>query len=318
MTAPYQPEPIGVDVGNATVTAATATGRTVFFPSFVAQTRRRYEGASKIATTRHHVTYKGVNYIVGADALEIPGHDSLMAEGLSEDKAYERYLSDRSFAAFLAAVSALHPTADVLGVRLGTGAPLSVYEPWADALVRRYVGTHEYEYLGHKRRLIVDSANVYGEGVESPRLLPVDRRMGRVAAHDVGGRTYGVLLFNNGALVRKRAFDNGIDRLFADISIVSTDPGARWAMQQEMRSNPKAHAAVRAELNASLVDSLKNFESKLKLADADLHIVMGGGAVYAAPVIEKRYKKPVIVLNESAPEMVNALAYAKAAADEVL
>lgn len=303
---------IGADMGNATVSVASATGRIVFFPSFYARTRRPYQGTGEVNPNRHHITYQGTNYVIGIDALDLPGHDSLMAEALSEDKAHQRYLSDHSFAAFLAGVSALHPDADQLTIRLGTGAPLSVYEAQNEALRHRYIGTHEYAYLGRPRTLTVIDARVFGEGIAATSLLTPDQMAGNVAVHDIGGRTYGVIFFKNGTMKPPaRAFDGGIDRLFNDIPIVSSDPGARWYIQHEMRRG-KGHADLRREINQSIADMLATIETNMRLDLADRHVILGGGAVYAAPIIKARYKKPVIVLNEDAPESANAIGYAKA------
>lgn len=303
---------IGADIGNATVSVASSDGNVVFFPSFVATTRRPYQGMGAVTTSRHYITYKGINYVIGADALELPGHDSLMAESLTEDEAYKRYLADRSFAAFLAGVSALYPECATLNINLGTGAPLSIYEPWGQTIRERYVGAHEYAYMGRPRSISIQSASVFGEGAEALRLLPTTQQLGKIAIHDIGGRTYGVVFFNDGTLKRGRAFDAGIDRLFSDIAIISSDPGARWNIQGEMRRNPRAHPAIREELNRSLVDTLATIEAKLALPQADRHVLIGGGATYAAPVIKARYNKPVIIVNKEAPESANALAYAKA------
>lgn len=302
---------VSVDVGNGTVSAAS-DGRTVFFPSFVAKTRRPYQGTGTPTTSRHFITYKDVNYVIGADALELSGHNSLMGEALSEDSAYTRYLQDDSFAALLAAVSALHPEAASLDIDLGTGAPLSIYEPHGETISERYVGRHEYAYMGRPRTLTVHRVVVYGEGVEAIRLLDANQQAGKIIIHDIGGRTYGVVYYNDGTLKKTRAFDNGIDRLFTDIPIISSDPGARWLIQGEMRRNPQAYPAIRKELNTSIIDTLKTIETKLRIDQADRHVVMGGGAVYAAPLIKARYGKPVVTLNKGAPEMVNALAYARA------
>lgn len=303
---------IGADIGNGTTSVANGDGAHVFFPSFVATTRRPYQGTGAATSTRHYITYKGINYVIGADALEMPGHDSLMAESLTEGEAYKRYLDDRSFAAFLAGISALYPDSTSLDINLGTGAPLSVYEPWGQTIRERYMGAHEYAYMGRSRSLNVRSAVVFGEGAEVLRLMPANQQVGKVAIHDIGSRTYNVLFFNDGTLKRARSFDAGIDRLFADIAIVSSDPGARWPIRQEMRRNPKSHQEIRAELNRSLVETLATIETKLAMSQADRHILLGGGAPDAMPIIKARYGKPVIVASKTAPETVNALAYAKA------
>lgn len=310
---PFEPVAIGADIGNATTTVATADGRLAFFPSFYATTRRAYEGMPKISTSRHHVTYNGTHRVIGADALEMPGHDSLMSESLPEHEAYRRYLEDASLSAFLAGISALYPSSDVLGIKLATGAPLSVYEPWGATIRDKYLGAHSFSYLGHPRKVVVTAASVLGEGAEALRLLPAEERSGKVAVHDHGGRTYNVLFFKDGALVKKKSYDAGIDRLFADIPSVSSDPGARWALQCEMRSNPKSHAAIRAELNERIVETLATIERTLRLGDADRHVLMGGGALHSQGAIRARYGKPVVLLNKAAPEAANALAYAKAA-----
>lgn len=302
LAAPAATKKIGNDTGNATTTVADAAGNTAFLPSFVAKTRRAANAT---------ITYKGIHYVIGADALEVPGHDSLMAESLTEDKAYLRYLEDRSFAAFLAGVSALYPDEPSLDVDLGTGLPISLYEPHGDMVARRFNGTHEYAHFGRPRAITI-RARVFGEGLEVLRLLPPEQRMGRIAVHDIGGRTYGIALFNDRALKSRRSYDAGIDRLLGDIAIISNDPGARWHIQCEMRRNPKAHPELRAELAQSIADHLAVAEGKQRLPDADRHIVIGGGATIGAGVIKARYGKPVIVLDKDEPQSVNARAFAAA------
>lgn len=301
---------IGIDIGNGTCTTASE-GRTVFFPSFYATSSRGYQGVGQ-AADRHHVTYKNVNYVIGAGALELPRHDSLMNEALPENLAHERYLSDQSFAALLAGVSALYPDAQHLDVAIGSGAPLSVYEPHGATIRARYVGQHEYAYMGRARTLTIHDAAIFGEGLEALRLLPADQIAGRVATHDIGARTYGVALHFNGELLRRKAYDAGIDRLMGDMTVISGDPGARWNIQQEMRRSARNNPDVRREIERSILDTLKVIEAKYPMAQADRHVLLGGGAVYAASVIKARYGKPVIVVNKEAPEVVNALAYLKA------
>lgn len=304
-------EEVGTDIGNATCTATNGK-RTVFFPSFYATTRRGYQGIGSAASDRHHVTYNGTHFIIGQGALEMPAHDSLMNEALPEDRAHERYTSDQSFAALLAGVSALYPDAADLDIVLGSGAPLSVYEPHGATIRARYVGTHEYGYMGRPRTLTIRDATIFGEGLETLRLLTPDQMTGKVATHDVGGRTYGMALHYNGELLRRKAYDSGIDRLMSDMTIISNDPGARWNIQQAMRKDAKSHAAIRQEIGRAILDTLKVIENKYPLAQADRHVVCGGGAVYAAPIIKTKYGKPVIVINKEAPEAANALAYLKA------
>lgn len=300
---------MGIDVGNGTV-GAVCGDRSIFFPSFVAKTRRPYQGNS--GAGRHYITYRGVNYVIGADALDMANHNSLMGEALAEHNAHKRYLRDDSFAALLAAASALYPSETHLDIDLGTGAPISVYEPHGAAISARYEGAHSYEYMGITRTVNIQRAKVFGEGVEAIRLLTPEQQAGKIIIHDIGGRTYGAIYYNNGAFRKHHPFNSGIDRLFSDIAIMSADPGARWLVQSEMRANPKAHPAIRAEISRSLVEALEAIETKIRIDQADRHIVMGGGAVYAAPVIKARYSKPVVVLNREAPEMVNAIAYARA------
>jgi hypothetical protein len=309
---------VGADFGNATTTVVAhgPQPRAAFFPSFVARLGvAAYEGLSKIATTRHHISYGGKHAIVGEDALEGMGADTLLAE-LDQADAWKRYVNDQTFYCFLAGVSATFLDADAIGVRLATGAPLSIYEAHGEAIRRRYVGEHRYTYNGHTRTVIVEDVQIYGEGREVLRLLPPAERRGRVAVHDLGGRTWNVLLFKDGALLGARTFDFGIDRLFAKVKAMPGDVGARWQMQREMRRSPKAHAKARAELDALLAAALDDIEQKVRIDKAERHLLVGGGAVYLPPVLGRRYKEaPATVINGDAPEAANALAYALAAAE---
>ena len=297
-------EIVGADIGNAT-TSVVSGGRVEFFPSFVAQTRRAYQGGPV-----RHVTYQDRHYLIGADALEQPGHDSLMADALTEDEAYKRYLSARSFVAFLAGLSALFPDREHLDISLGTGAPLGFYEAFSAHITARYVGPHVYAYQGRARTLTVHAGRVFGEGRAALVLLTPEQLEGGVSVHDIGGRTYNVQNFLDGvAKGEGGSYDSGVDRMLHDIASVPRDPGARWLMQSEMWRDPKAHGDVRRELMASIDDQLQVIEAKQRISRAVRHIVIGGGAHLAAPVIKARYKKPVIVVGGGAPQSANAVAY---------
>lgn len=312
--APYEPIIIGADIGNATTSIATPGGVAAFFPSVITRMGvKPYQGISKIATTRHHITYAGRHAVIGADALEMHGHDTLLAENAEQPQ--KRYTDEESFLCFLAGVSAAFPTAEAVGVKLATGAPLSVFEAYGAEIGRRYQGTHEYSYNGHARRVIVDRVHVFGEGREAWRLLTDDQRRGNVAVHDLGGKTWNVLLFKDGALRAARTFDMGTERLLDDVDAMPNDAAVRWAMQAEMRASPKAHKAIRASIEASLAEYLAFIERKVALPKADRHALIGGGAVYLPAALERRYQAPALILNGNAPESVNALAYALAAAE---
>lgn len=312
--APYEPVIVGADIGNATTSIAKPDGVVSFFPSaFTWMGVRPYDGLSKIATSLHHITYNGRNYIVGNEALDMPGVDTLLAESGAE--AHKRYLEDVSLLCFLAGVSAAFPATDTVGVRLATGAPLSIFEAWGGEIAKRYKGSHEYTYNGHKRRVVVEEVQVYGEGREALRLLKADQRGGNVAVHDLGGKTWNVLLFKDGALKTFRTFDLGTERLLDNVRAVSKDPAARWALQSEMRQNPKAHAAIRAEIEREVDAALGVIERKVALPKADRHALIGGGATYLGTPLKARYNAPSTLLNGKAPEGANALAYALAASE---
>jgi hypothetical protein len=59
-----------------------------------------------------------------------------------------------------------------------------------------------------------------------------------------------------------------------------------------MRANPKAHTAIRAELNERIIETLATIERTLRLGDADRHVLMGGGALHSQGAIRNRYGKP--------------------------
>lgn len=316
-SGPLDPIIVGVDIGNATTSVATADGRiAAFFPSFVSAVGiAPFQGISRVVTTRHHIGHNGVNAIVGADALDnnIAG-DTLLAE-YDQSEAYKRYLEPGSLYCFLAGISVAFPDVDMLGIRMATGAPLSIYQAHSDKIKKHYRGEHVYTYNGHQRKIVVSDVQVFGEGLEVLRLLPVGERLGRIAVHDIGGRTWNVALFKDGAIVGGRTYDAGIDRLLGRISSVTNQPGAVWQMQQEMRRSAKAHADVRSDLDRLLNGVLDGIERKVRIDKADRHLLVGGGAVYLSDVIRRRYKTPVQVLNSDAPEMANALAYALAASE---
>lgn len=309
--APYEPVIVGADIGNATTSIARPDGVVSFFPSVYTRARP-YEGLTKIATTQHHISYKGRYVVVGADALEMPRAQTLLAE---TGEAHKRYTDDQSFMCFLAGVSAAFPTTDTVGVRLATGAPLSIFEAHGAEIAQRYQGTHEYTYNGHARRVVVERVQVFGEGREALRLLPEAERAGNVAVHDLGGKTWNVLLFKDGLLRAFRTFEAGTERLLDEIPAVSGDPAERWALQAEMRKNPKAYPAIRAELDRVINFQLEDIERKVALPRADRHALIGGGAVYLSGVLRARYKVPTITLNGASPEGANALAYALAASE---
>lgn len=304
---------LGADIGNATTSIANADGALAFFPSFVAAINvRPYQGATRIKTDRHHISIDGINAIVGADAIDIYGHDTLMADAYSAQDAYKRYLEPSSLYALLAGISTAYPDADDLNVNLGTGAPLSIFEPHAEAIRTHYLRSFAYAYNGHARRVTFTDVQIYGEGMEALRLLPANLRTGNVAVHDLGGRTYNVILFKNGARRAEKTFDLGIDRLLGSIPSVSNDPGARWAIQSDMRTNKKAHTAIRQAMESATHQAIGQIERKVNLPAADRHVLLGGGAVYLKDVLKSKYGKPVIVLNDKAPEAANAIAYARA------
>lgn len=316
--APLDPVIVGADIGNATTTVIThgpASARAAFFPSFVASFGvEPYEGLSKIATTRHHISHDGREAIIGDDALDGSGAVTLLTE-LDQADAWKRYTDVRSLWCFLAGVSAAFPTTDTVGVRLATGAPLSIYQAHGDAIRARYLGEHRYTYNGHARRVVVEDVKVYGEGREVLRLLPAEERRGRVAVHDLGGRTWNVLLFKDGALIGSQTFDLGVERILAKVKRMPADPGARWEIQREMRQSPKAHPAIRAELDRLISDALSVIEAKVRIDKAERHALAGGGAVYLPAALKRRYGTPAVVLNGDAPEEANARAYALAAAE---
>lgn len=310
--APYEPMIIGADIGNATTSIARPDGSAAFFPSVIADFGvRAYDGMSKITTDRHHITYKGRHAIVGADAFEMHGDTILNETG----EPHARYVDESSLLCFLAGVSAAFPIYDTIGVRLATGAPLSIYEAHGAAIAALYEGAHEFSYNGHARRVVIERVTVHGEGREAWRLLTPDQRRGNVAIHDVGGKTWNVLLFRDGDLKAFRTYDWGAERLLDEVPAVSRDAATRWAIQSEIRRDPKAHAAIRAALDIVIGRALGWIEKKVALTQAHRHALMGGGAVYLQNAIKARYNAPTLMLNGKAPEGANALAYAMAASE---
>lgn len=308
---PLDPIIVGADIGNATTSIATPAGVVAFFPSVVTTLGvRAYEGLSKIVgTTFHQITYQGRHMVIGTDALEMPGADTILNETA---EPHVRYTEEVSLLCFLAGLSAAFPLTDTLAVQLATGAPVSIYEAATSAIVARYQGEHRFIYNGHARRVLVERVAVFGEGREAWRLLSPEQRRGNVAIHDLGGKTWNVLLFKDGVFKAARTFDAGTERLLDDVLSVSKDPAERWALQAEMRKNPKAHAAIRAELEKRVAAELPAIERKVALPKADRHVLLGGGAVHLPAVLRRRYGVAVLTLNGESPEGANALAYALA------
>lgn len=314
---PYEPLVIGADIGNATTSIHTRPeGHGAFLPSFVAAAGvGPYEGLSKIATTRHHVTYGGHHALVGEEAVEgANGGDTILGT-YEPGEEWQRYVAPSSMYCLLAAVSAAFVDADSVGVTLATGAPLSLYQAHGEAIRKRYLGEHRYSYNGHERRLVVKDVRVYGEGREVLRLLPVAERRGRIAVHDVGGRTWNVLFFQDGALKGARTFEHGIERLMDRVPLIEQSAGGRWRLQAELRRSPKAHPEIRAALDAQISEALGTIEGKVRIDKADRHLLIGGGAVYLPAALKRRYGTPAQILNGEAPEGANAVAYALAAAE---
>lgn len=313
---PYEPYIVGADIGNATTSVHTRPqGRGAFLPSFVAAAGvGPYEGLSKIATARHHVTYAGRHALVGVEAVEGMGGDSILG-AYEPGEEWQRYVAPMSMYCLLAAVSAAFVEADSVGLTLATGAPLSLYQAHGEAIRRHYLGEHRYSYNGHERRLVVADVKVYGEGREVLRLVPVTERRGRIAVHDVGGRTWNVLFFQDGALKGARTFDHGIERIMDRVPLIEASAGGRWRLQAELRRSPKAHPEIRAALDAQIGEVLEAIEGKVRIDKADRHLLIGGGAVYLPSALKRRYGTPAQILNGDAPEGANAVAYALAAAE---
>jgi hypothetical protein len=312
--APLDPLVIGADIGNATTSIARPDGTVAFFPSaFASFGVGPYQGLSKIETTRHHISYRDRHAVVGCEAFDMPGHDTLLTENAGHPE--RRYTDDESFLCLLAGISAAFPLADTVAVRLATGAPLSLYEAHGAAIAKHYQGTHEYRYNGHARRLIVERVAVYGEGREAWRLLTPDQLRGNVAIHDIGGRTWNVLFFKDGSLKAARTFDMGMERLLDSVAAIPRDPAARWTFQRELRANAKAHRVTVSQVEAAIAAALPVIERKMALSQAHRHALLGGGAGFAVAPLRQRYSAPAIILGGATPESANALAYALAASE---
>lgn len=311
---PLDPRIVGGDPGNATCSFNSPGIGTVFFPSFIATLGiGKYDGISKIQTTRHHITYKNTHAIVGSGATEAPmGYDTLLAE--YQDEAQKRYTEEYSMLCFLAGISALFPQTDTVAIKFGTGAPVSLYQAYEEQIKKRYLGEHCYTYNGHNRRIVVSDVGVFGECREFLRLLPPNERLGRVMGYDIGGRTLNVVMWQDGEVIGQRTYDMGIDKLLVNIPSVSGDPLARLKMHQSIRSGSKTHSRSQAELENRLAGALKVVGRKFPIDTAERHIVGGGGAFGMANVLRGLYEKTatIQILNGDKPETANAAAYAAA------
>jgi hypothetical protein len=311
---PLEPVIVGADIGNATTAVATLPNGGSFLPSALTRLGvRPYDGMPVRGTSRHHIGYDKIQAIIGADALDLPGVDTLLSDSAVGAK---RYTEQASLLCLFAGVSAALD-GDVLGVRLATGMPLSLFEAHGAEVVKTLKGLHTYLYNGQQRRLLIADVKVYGEGREAWRLLSDEQRRGNVAIHDIGGRTWNVLLFRDGALRGARTYDFGIERMLDAIPAAPAGVSERWALQTEMRKSSKAHADIRAALESVITtEALATIERKIALGSAQRHAVLGGGAPFVAGVLRKRYGVDVVTLGGDAPETANARAYALALASE--
>lgn len=310
--APLQPIIVAGDVGNATTSVAVDDRQVIFFPSAIAEFEvGPFEGMSQsIGSGYHHVSYRGRHAVIGVEAMELSGSDTLLNDTREPQK---RYTDDISVMCFLAGVSALYPNAETLGVSLATGAPLSLYQAHGAEIIATYHGVHEYIYNGQPRRALIEDVRVFGEGRESWRLMTPEQRAGNVALHDLGGKTWNVLLFTDGVLRSHRTFDLGVERLLDKIAMVPRDPGRRWAIQSQMRKDPKAQPELRAELARVVAGALRVIENKVNLPRAQKHALIGGGALHLPEPLRARYPgSQVFTINGKQPEIVNALAYVRA------
>lgn len=303
---------VGADLGNATTTILTAGG-SAFFPSIVASVGVGSYTGGKVRRDSHHIQYKGKNALVGSIAVYSAGARTLLSRG---DDVGARYTDDRSLYCLLAGVASVTQDEEV-DIMLATGAPLSIFEAYSEKIKRFYKKSFEFEHNGVNRKVNVSDVQVYGEGREVVRLLSEEELKGNVAIHDLGGKTWNVIFYKNGMLVRDETFDLGIERLLDQMkSLVVADPGTRWALQCEMRDDPESHKEIRKTLKGLMNDGLGLIESSLTLGAAHSHLLIGGGAIDLKSVVEARYKKPVRVVNDTIPEQANATAYLKAAAEK--
>lgn len=309
--APLQPVNVAGDMGNAT-TSVAIDDKAVCFPSVVAEFGvKRFSGMSQsVGSTYHHISYKGRHAVIGLDAMEMPGYDTILNDTAEPHK---RYTDETSIMCFLVGLSALYPDAETLGVNLGTGAPLSLYEAYGGEIAAAYRGVHEYEYNGRPRRALIEDVRIYGEGREAWRLMTPEQRQGNVALHDLGGKTWNTLLFADGVLKSHRTFDLGTERLLDQVAAMPRDPARRWAIQAQMRKDPKAYPEVREAMAGVIGAALRIIENKVNLPRAHRHALIGGGAYHLPDPLRARYPgTQVITMNGKQPEVVNALAYAKA------
>lgn len=304
MTTTTRPINVAVDPGNATVVALTDRAA-VFFPSFVASVGvSAYDGPPLAGTDYHHITRANRHSVIGAAAIDWPGADTLLNAALPPHRAWERYTSPRSVDAALAAICALLPDQPAV-VKLATGLPSTLMDA-AYQVQAALTGQHDLTYNGTRRTVVVTETKVYAETLEAARLLTPTQRIGKVAIHDLGGRTWGVASLRAG---KARAFDFGTDRLL-DACGVSTDPAIRWHILQEMRQSAKAHTPLRKALAGVVGDVLTVIEEKVPLDIADRHVLIGGLAPLVAPMLTTRYKgAEVVTLCDGEPERVNAAAY---------
>lgn len=305
----FRPRIFALDIGNATVAGVNGIPETVFFPSFLSyMVPQNYEGFQQIQTDYHHVVHDGRAALVGHHAMSAPGADTLM-RNTTPSEAWKRYVSPESFYCFLAAISSAYPKENHMEVAMATGAPLNMYQAHAESIRSRYVGHHIYTYNGHTRSVTVQQVNIFGEGREVLRLVSPEAYQGVVAVHEVGGRTWNVIQFRDGAFVASRTYDMGVERLLDRIPSIDQDPAARWELQIAMRKDKK-HWAWPLVLEV-VNQSLAWIENKVPIHNAKKHLLAGGGAPIIEHAIKNRYKKAdVCVINPEAPEHANAMAYA--------
>lgn len=304
---PLAPISIGLDIGNATSTAAQSTVR-AFMPSIVGLMPDAYSGDYWRPRDGAFVTVNELHYAVGCEAQASNAYGPLLSRALAPHEAHLRYTGIRAKALMLAVIAAAIPDGDVIAVRPALGAPTSVQRAHGPSIAKALAGRYRITVNGREREVHIVDPLVLAEGVDVLRLLPAEQRQGRVIAHDMGGGTYAMHAYQHGRWLGSRVY-GGADRIL-DGCAVSNDPFARLDTLREMRASSKAHGVVRQAFAAGVGATLSAAETELPLVKADRHIVFGGVASLLMPVLAAQYKTATVqAIGGDAPEAVNALAF---------
>lgn len=166
--------------------------------------------SSKVRFTARYEEIKAEdkeNY-TGEEVLEFGDNVYFMGKGPyeSKDNKTERNYTPLLLTGITKAVLPAHTG----NINLCLGLPIRNINR-KDKLIEELQGkTFEYKYKGESFKVTINKCGVLEEGMTSYYALPKEKRTGRVAIFDFGGKTVNGILFNNGKVVMKISYDKGI------------------------------------------------------------------------------------------------------------